>query len=71
MITIDDVKKAWANYEAYKDRAEQHEFTMLLMLDMKLVPLYNDLIKNWDESHAEIFMNFLKNVGEKFGFTLC
>ena len=71
MITIEDVNKAWSNYEAYKETAEQHEFLLIFMTDLKLVPLYKDLKENWNDHNAEIFMKCLGEVGKQFGFALC
>lgn len=71
MITIEDVNKAWGNYEAFKDGAEQHDFLELFVTDVKLKPLYNDLKENWDDHHSEIFMEYLGKVGKHFGFALC
>lgn len=71
MITIKDIDKAWDNYRAFKDTAEQHDFPKILMLDLKLIPFYEDLHKNWDERHAAIFMEALGKVGQHFGFSLC
>ena len=32
------------------------------MFDSKLIPAYNDLQKNWNEDHAQKFINGMKNV---------
>ena len=67
MYTIDDVKNAWAKFINYTMTAEQHEFITLAMYQYKLGPLYEDLLVNWDEQHAELFMkgvNFaFRNLG--------
>lgn len=67
-ITLETIEQAWKNYEQYKERAEQHEFIELLMLDYDFVPLYEDLKKNWNEHHAEAFLKGLSIVGQHFGF---
>ena len=67
---MDDMKMAeylWEKFNEYKETAEQHEFVRLIMLDMKLVPAYNDLKNNYDETHAKIFINVMKKVLDSFG----
>lgn len=59
-MTIEYIDSLWNKFSEYKERAEQHEFVAIAMLDMKLVPLYNDLHNNWDEHHAEIFARYMK-----------
>ena len=68
MLTIEKIDEVWANYAEFKEQAEQHDFPRLLMFDLRLIPLYEDLHKNWDEHHAEIFMKGMKKVSEYFGF---
>lgn len=67
MYTIDDVKNAWAKFISYTMTAEQHEFITLAIYQSKFGPLYEDLIENWDDHHAELFMkgmNFIfRNLG--------
>lgn len=59
--TIKDVEATWAKWEKYKETAEQHEFPLILMLDMKLMRYYKDLHENWNEEHAKIFLRGLEN----------
>lgn len=66
---IDDIKKIWDTWEQYKEHAEQHDFTKILYFDLQLTPLYNDLTKNWDDSHALIFIKNIKHVFSLFGIT--
>lgn len=66
-ITLEDVTRYMEAYRAYQDRAEQHEFAFLFMLDMKIVPAYNDLVRNWDENHARIFINIMVKVLNRLG----
>lgn len=68
MITIELVEKAWANFDKYKETAEQHEFPKLLMFDMRFKPLYDDLHVNWDEHHALVFMRGMEMLAKHFGF---
>lgn len=68
MLTIETVEKAWANFDKFKETAEQHDFPRILMIDLRFKPFYDDLHKNWDEHHAEVFMNGMKQVSEIFGF---
>ena len=68
MITVEKVEEAWANYERYKETAEQHEFPKLLMLDLKLKPFYDDLHKHWNEDHAKMFMDSMRRIGMHLGF---
>ena len=68
MPTIKDVEQAWARFQEIGERAEQHHFIHLLLIQSKFEPLYNDLHENWDEHHAEIFIKGLNKVLEPFGY---
>lgn len=68
MITIEMIDEVWANFDKFKETAEQHDFPMILMIDMKSKPLYEDLHANWDEHHAFIFMKWMQDVANLFGF---
>ena len=57
MITIEHVDKAWSRFEKLKETAEQYMFTRLMLVDLKFTKFYKDLHENWDEHHAEIFLN--------------
>lgn len=70
VITLEEVEKYWDAFSKYKETAEQHEFAELLFWDFKLVPLYNDLKKNWDEKHADVFLTTLDVVFDHFGITI-
>lgn len=62
------VEEAWKKYCEFKETAEQHMFPQILMFDRMLEPAYRDLQKNWNEQHAQSFLNGLKNVVfKKFG----
>ena len=49
------VENLWKEFSEIKENAEQHDFPMLLMLDLKYTPFYEDLMQNWDEYHAQLF----------------
>jgi mannosyltransferase OCH1-like enzyme len=66
--TIEHVEEAWNNFLKYTETAEQHEFPQLIMIHVKGEPLFKDLHDNWDENHAELFMRFMRMMGERFGF---
>ena len=68
MITIEVVDEAWSNLNRFKETAEQHDFPKLLSIDTLLEPLYEDLHKNWDEHHAEIFMMWMFEFSKQLGF---
>lgn len=68
MITIELVEEAWANFDKYKETAEQHEFPTLLLIDSRFVPLYNDLHANWDDHHALVFMRGMELLSKRLGF---
>ena len=68
MITIDMVKEVWSNYEKFTETAEQHDFPLLLTVQIKFQPLYKDLLENWDEDHALIFMKWMQEIAKHFGF---
>ena len=56
------VEEVWKKYNDFKETAEQHDFVELVMFDSKLSPAYNDLQKNWNEDHAQKFINGMKNI---------
>lgn len=58
----EQVNEVWEKYNSFKKTAEQHDFVKLLMFDSKLIPAYNDLQNNWDDDHAQKFINAMKNV---------
>ena len=64
---MEEAKRLWDLLDKYKETAEQHEFVYLLMLDSQLVPAWNDLQKNPDEGHAEIFVRVMKRVLDSLG----
>jgi hypothetical protein len=67
---MEEVNLYWQLYNAYKATAEQHEFMQLFMYDLKLIPAYQDLQKNYTEEHAEIFKRGMKIVFDKLGIKI-
>lgn len=59
-MSIEIIDGLWTLWTDYKDMAEQHDFVAILMVDRKLIPLYEDLHKNWDPKHAEIFASMMR-----------
>lgn len=68
MPTMQDVQDVANRWELTKERAEQHDFPIILFWDMKFTPLYNDLKKNWNEKHAKIFIDGMNKIIEKLGY---
>lgn len=66
-VTWERCKSMWEQLNKFKDSAEQAQFPFLLMMDVQLVPAYEDLEKNWNEEHAEIFIKAMKQVFQKLG----
>lgn len=60
-MKLDYIKELWSKFNQYKENAEQHEFVRLFMLDSQLVPAYNDLINNYTDEHADIFIQVMEN----------
>lgn len=56
---IMDYEKKYKEFQEAKDRAEQHMFPFLLMMDMMIEHQYNDLKSNYTKEHEELF---IKNV---------
>ncbi len=59
-MTIQEIEKLWALWEAFKETAEQHDFVHILIVDMKMSRLYKDLHDNWSEDHAKIFAEAMR-----------
>ena len=59
-MTIQNIDELWKLWTDYKDKAEQHEFVNILMVDRKITALYQDLHENWDPGHAEIFASMMR-----------
>ena len=64
-ITIEDVEKAWARF---------NKLTCERRIPMDIwrfqLPYYNDLKTNWNEEHAEIFMDGMNEIFEHFGIDI-
>lgn len=69
-ITIETVEEAWNKYSEYKDRAEQHEFPLLIMIDLELKPLYDHLKVEWNPRLGRSFLKAMAKVGEHYGFDI-
>lgn len=59
--------KAWKRFDQLKNEAEQYLFPAIAAWDLQLTPFYNDLQKNWDEHHAEIFLRGMNKMFAFFG----
>lgn len=66
-ITKEYIQELWAKFDKIKDEAEQYMFPELMFWDMKLTPLYNDLMENWDDDHAEVFMKGMNVMFKSLG----
>lgn len=67
MEDMERIECLWKKFDEYKNRAEQHEFVSLFILDSKLVPLYKDLQVNYDKKHAKLFIKMMSKVLESLG----
>lgn len=54
-----DYEEKYKEFQEAKDRAEQHIFPFLLMIDTMVEHQYNDLKSNYTKEHEELF---IKNV---------
>lgn len=61
-ITKEHIQELWAKFDKIKDEAEQYMFPELMFWDLKLTPLYKDLMENWDDDHARIFSDAMTKV---------
>jgi len=64
---MDEVNRYWNAFERYKETAEQHEFRLLMALDIRLMPAYIDLKKNYTEEHAKLFIKAMQKVCARLG----
>ena len=67
-MTIEKIDEIWNGFKQRADRAEQYQFPQILMWQLKLEPLYDDLHKNWDSNHAEIFVKMVKFMYRNLGW---
>lgn len=63
----EQIENLWKKWTDFKETAEQHMFVSILMVDTKLTGAYNDLMNNWDENHADIFIKAMNNILNKYG----
>ena len=61
-LNKEDIKNVWQKFVTYTETAEQHEFPLLAALQFKLEPFYNDLLENWDDHHADIFVEKMNEI---------
>ncbi len=54
-----DYEKKYKEYQEAKDRAEQHMFPFLLMVDIMIENQYKDLENNYTKEHEDLF---IKNI---------
>lgn len=66
-MTIQDIDKVWAWYTKLRDNCEQHDIPVFMMWDARLSWGYNDLHREWNDHHAEIFMNGMRMVFRMLG----
>lgn len=66
--TKEDVQRLWNQFSVIKNRAEQRDFVALAMIDNTYIPLYNDLMNDWDDYHAQMFVYGLTTVLKQSGF---
>lgn len=65
-----EIQNLYNKFKAYTERAEQHEFVTLFLYDILFSSAYEDLQKNWNEEHANIFIKHISNVLTKLGIEL-
>ena len=63
----EQVKNLYDRFTNYTKTAEQHEFTMLILMQAKISAGYNDLMKHWNENHADIFIRSVGNILKRLG----
>lgn len=63
----EQVKDLYNRFKKYTETAEQHEFATLLIMDLKISAAYKDLMKNWDEKHADAFIRGVGNIVNRLG----
>lgn len=52
----DLVEKVWNRFMKTQEIAEQVDFPKIYILDARFTPLHNDIITNYDEYHAKLFI---------------
>ena len=67
MITIQDCKKLYDKFKEYTETAEQHEFPMLLKVDLMI----QSSLEKWkEEVHQEEAAAMFRVVKKLFGITI-
>lgn len=59
--------KYWNLYSKYKETAEQHEFTTLLVMDAYLTPRYKFLLNNFTEERGIKFLEGMETLFKELG----
>ena len=59
VLTIEDIDKAWTRFLERADRAEQYQFPLIAAWHIRLKPFFDDLHKNWDNHHGNVFLRGL------------
>ena len=67
MVTLQHCEQAWKRFDQLKEEAENHMFPSIMVWDLRLTPLYEDLNKNWNEHHGEIFLKGMVLMFKMFG----
>lgn len=62
------VQEVWDRFESTKERAEQCDFARILMADLQYKPLRDDLIENYNEYHAQMFIYGLTKIIDELGY---
>ena len=67
-LTIQDIEKIWTEFVKRADQAEQYQFPMIAYYHMRMEPLVKDLMINWDDHHADIFIQYMSMVYKRLGW---
>ena len=63
----EQVKNLYNRFINYTKTAEQHEFTTLILMEARISAGYKDLMKNWNENHADIYIRSVGNILKRLG----
>lgn len=63
----EQVKNLYNRFINYTKTAEQHEFTALILMEARISAGYKDLMKNWNENHADIYIRSVGNIFKRLG----
>ena len=69
VLTIEDIDKAWTRFLTRADRAEQYQFVQIAWCHTKLKPFFDDLHRNWDNHHANVFLRGIQAAYRTLGWT--